>query len=84
MHMKIVLSKKARKQLSSIDRGAAKLIRQKIGQYAAHPESLANQIKRLKESRYFRLRVGDYRVIFTENGVVLNVLKVGHRRDIYV
>ena len=28
-------------------------------------------------------RVGDYRVIFTEDGTILDVLAIGHRREIY-
>jgi len=73
----------AQKQLRNIDVQAARLIRTKIEQYAADPKSLANQVKALKGVDALRLRVGDYRVIFTEDGVVLLVLRIGHRRDIY-
>ena len=83
MLMKIIFTKKARKQLTSVESGAAKRIRQKIGQYAANPESLVNHVKHLKGSEYFRLRVGDYRVIFTEAGMVLLIIEVGHRREVY-
>lgn len=31
----------------------------------------------------YRIRIGDYRVIFDLNDDVLTILKVGHRRDIY-
>lgn len=55
----------------------------KIEQYAADPASLANQVKALKGVVAYRLRVGDYRVIFSEDAIVLLVLKVGHRREIY-
>lgn len=48
-----------------------------------HLTALANQVKRLKGDPFLRLRVGDYRVIFTEEGIVLTVLRVGHRRKIY-
>jgi mRNA-degrading endonuclease RelE of RelBE toxin-antitoxin system len=27
--------------------------------------------------------VGDYRVIFTEQGVVLAIIRIGHRREVY-
>jgi mRNA-degrading endonuclease RelE of RelBE toxin-antitoxin system len=37
----------------------------------------------LKGSRLLRLRVGDYRVIFTDEGVILTIFRVGHRKDIY-
>jgi len=79
----ISYTRTALKQLRNIDAQAAKLIRAKIEQYAADPKSLANQVKALKGVEALRLRVGDYRVIFTEDGIVLLVLQVGHRRDIY-
>jgi len=55
-------------------------IRSKIRQYDANPASLANNVKKLQgwEDEY-RLRIGDWRVIFTQDGVVLNVLKVSPR-----
>ena len=79
----ISYTRTALKQLRNIDAQAAKLIRAKIEQYAADPKSLANQVKALKGVEALRLRVGDYRIIFTEDGILLLVLQVGHRRDIY-
>jgi mRNA interferase RelE/StbE len=62
----------------------AQLIRNKIRQYATDPASLANNVKKLqgREDEY-RLRVGDWRVIFTQDGVILNVLKVRRRGSAY-
>ncbi len=79
----ITYTRTALKQLRGIDIQAARLIRTKIEQYAVDPKSLTNQVKALKGVQALRLRVGDYRVIFTEDGLVLLVLKIGHRRDIY-
>lgn len=79
----ISYSRDAAKALRAIDAKVSKLIRSKIEQYAATPESLTNNVKKLKGSDALRLRVGDYRVIFTENLVILTILKVGHRREIY-
>ncbi len=81
--MKITYTNTAFKQLSGIARKPARLIVSKLEQYAADPASLANQVKKLKGANYLRLRVGSYRVIFTEDGVVVTVIKIGHRRDIY-
>ena len=58
----------------------------RIEQYAADPESLANQVITLATSRYRRLRVGDHRVIFDiERGATpaMVVLRVRHRREAY-
>ena len=40
---------------------------------------------RLVGSEYFRLRVGDYRVILDirDNRLIIYVIEVGHRRNIY-
>ncbi|MFN7400488.1 MAG: type II toxin-antitoxin system RelE family toxin [Sandaracinobacter sp.] len=58
-------------------------IRSKIAQLAADPASLANNIKALKGQDAKRLRVGDYRVIFNDRLEILDILAIGHRRDIY-
>ena len=79
----IVYTRVAAKALRAMDAQASQLIRSKVRQYAADPASLANNVKRLKGVDALRLRVGDYRVIFTEDLVVLTILRVGHRRDVY-
>ena len=76
-------TKAAIRALRSMPKQNALLIRAKIDQCAADPESLANNVKRLQGRPGFRLRVGDYRVIFTDDGVVLDVLAIGHRREVY-
>ena len=42
-------------------------------------------VKKLVESPYFRLRVGDYRVILDikENKLLIFIIEVGHRKKIY-
>jgi len=81
--VKVTYTGTALKQLSGIARKQAELILAKVDQYAADPASLANQVKKLKGGNTLRLRVGAYRVIFTEDGIVLLVLKIGHRSGIY-
>ena len=73
----------AAKQMRALDRPVQTQIRQKLAQYAQNLPSLANQVKRLKGSGALRLRGGDYRVIFTEDGQILLILKVGHRKNVY-
>ena len=58
----------------------------KIERYAAHPASLANQVSMLTGSAHRRMRVGNYRVIFTVESdkiAVMVVLRVRHRREAY-
>ena len=75
-------TKAAVRVLRSMPKQHSDLVRAKIEQYAADPGSLANNVKRLQGRPGFRLRVGDYRVIFTEDGMVLDVLAIGHRREV--
>lgn len=43
----------------------------------------SKDIKRLKGKDEFRLRVGDYRIIFSLENNSIIVWKVGHRKNIY-
>ena len=43
----------------------------------------AGDVKALKGATGMRLRIGDWRVVFTVQGDVMTILAVGHRRDIY-
>jgi mRNA interferase RelE/StbE len=40
-------------------------------------------LKRLKGREGSRLRIGDWRVIFYEEGSAIVVVAVGHRREVY-
>jgi len=65
-------------------RNVSQLIRAKINQYAVDPESLAQNVKALNgEVGVLRLRVGDWRVIFTETLEIVDVIKIASRGDAY-
>jgi mRNA interferase RelE/StbE len=80
---KIAYSKSALKTLRRIPSNESAKIRAKILQYATDPASQANNVKKLKGREGFRLRVGDWRVIFDDQGNVLAILEIGPRGDIY-
>ena len=61
----------------------AKLIRAKIAQYAGEASSQANNVKPLVGVDAKRLRIGDFRVIFTETNDTITILDVGPRGGIY-
>ncbi|HOI18641.1 MAG TPA: type II toxin-antitoxin system RelE/ParE family toxin [Candidatus Woesearchaeota archaeon] len=44
-----------------------------------------NHVKKLVASKYFRLRVGDYRVVMDiiDNKLIIHVVEVGHRKKVY-
>ncbi|MTK12724.1 MAG: type II toxin-antitoxin system RelE/ParE family toxin [Clostridiaceae bacterium] len=84
--MQIQYETKAIKDLKSIDAKARKQIIAKIVQYADVPASLTNNVTRLVGSPFYRLRVGDYRVIFSLDGevaTVMTIIRVRHRREAY-
>jgi mRNA interferase RelE/StbE len=61
----------------------ANLIRSKIRQYAEDASSQANNVKSLVGVDAKRLRVGDFRVIFTETADTITILDIGTRGGIY-
>lgn len=84
MAERIEYSKAAQKTLRRIDRATAKRIRSKIELLASDADALANNVKALKgEEGLMRLRVGDWRVIYTDDLVVLLVIKVASRGSAY-
>ena len=81
---RVVYSRDALKVLARIPVNTARLIRVKVLQYASDPASLANNVKALKgQPDYFRLRVGDWRVVFREDGIIVDVVEIGPRGSVY-
>jgi mRNA interferase RelE/StbE len=80
---RIVYQTKALRALRALPMGTAARIRGKIEQYAEAPASLAPNVRKLQGRDGYRLRIGDYRVIFDEDGAVLDILDIGHRSRIY-
>ncbi|MEX6506906.1 type II toxin-antitoxin system RelE/ParE family toxin [Jiella sp. M17.18] len=79
----IAYSKDAAKALERMPRNAADRVRFKIRQYAEDPSSLSANVKRLKGRPYYRLRVGDWRVIFDEDRRVVRIIEIGPRGGVY-
>ena len=78
----IIFNKIARKQLSKLPNEIKKRVLSSLLRIKIRPYSF---VKKLSNSRYFRLRVGDYRVILDiqKNKLIIIVVEVGHRRNIY-
>lgn len=82
--MRVAYSKAALKTLTRIPTNVAGLIRSKIEQYAANPASLGNNVKALQgEPGIHRLLVGDWRILFNEDGDVVAVIKIAPRGGAY-
>ena len=84
MVKQITYSKAALRTLMRMPVNVARLIRSKIEQYAANPVSLQNNVKSLKgESGYFRLRVGDWRILFSEDRGTIVIVRIAPRGGAY-
>lgn len=84
MSRRVEYSREAVKTLMRIDRATSRRIREKIDLLAIDPDALANNVRALKGSEgLMRLRVGDWRVTYTADLIVLLVLKVAPRGSAY-
>jgi mRNA interferase RelE/StbE len=79
----VCYSRQADAALASMSKQNAALIEAKIDLLALNPASLANNIKALRGSPVMRLRVGQYRILYTEDLIILDVLIIGHRKEVY-
>ena len=79
----IQYSKQADKALNAMPQNQAAKIEAKIDVLATNPAALANNIKALKGSNCLRLRVDNWRVVYTEDLVIISVLDIDQRKDIY-
>lgn len=77
----VLVSETARKQLEALD----KETRARIKRALRSVDPSRSTVKRLKGPKrdYFRLRVGEYRVMFTVEGKRVLVVKILHRRIAY-
>ena len=82
MEYKIVWSIPAVKELKHLDRSIAKRIYEKVDLLSYNPE---RYVEKLVRYQYYRLRIGDYRVILDiqHEMVRILILKVGHRSNVY-
>jgi mRNA interferase RelE/StbE len=68
-----------------MDPAVAKRIRAKILALAQNPIASNNNVKKLTGVEGYRLRIGDWRVIYNLKRQILTVvvIRIGHRREIY-
>ncbi len=78
----IDFSKLSRKQLKALNKNITERIVSTIERCRIRPYHF---VKRLVNSHYYRLRVGDYRVIMDikNNELRIFVIEVAHRKTIY-
>lgn len=79
----IVLSKKAQKQLDKLSNKIAEPIFIAIASLEINPRP--NGYKKLKGRDAYRIRTGNYRIIYSviDDKLIVDVITLGHRKDIY-
>ena len=78
----IVFSEKAKKQFLKLEKDIQNRIISVLERIRIRPESY---VERLVGEQVYKLRVGDYRVIMDleNNRLIVLILKVGHRKNVY-
>jgi len=81
----VVFTKEADRTLRKLPRNVAALIRTKINEIAANPYGQHNNVTKLTGREGYRLRIGDWRVLYElrNNQLVLLVVKIGPRGSVY-
>lgn len=82
---KITFKKEAAKSLNRLPRNVVKTIREKLEAIAVNPYAEHPNAKKLQGREGFRLRVGDWRVIYEiqNDQLVILVLKIAPRGEVY-
>lgn len=80
----ILVTKSAEKSLSAIPQKDRNKIVEAIQGLASNPFPIGCK-KLAGEEHAFRIRLGNYRIIYDVQGMklIILVLKIGHRKDIY-
>ncbi len=79
----VIYTRKAARALARMPADTEALIRAKLDQLARDPVSLANNIRAMKGIPGYRLRIGDWRALFTSEGAQIIVHDVRPRGSIY-
>jgi len=82
---KIEYQQQAVKALLKMPRNTARLVKEKIEHLARSPYAVNNNVKRLEGVGGYRLRVGDWRVLYeiVDDRLVIVVVKIKPRGDAY-
>ena len=84
MLYQVEIEKRAAKTLEKISEPEYSRIKAVVLGLANNPRPIG--YRKLKARNAFRIRVGDYRIIYEiiDNKLIIHVIAIGHRKDIYV
>jgi mRNA interferase RelE/StbE len=83
MKYTVLIERYALKQIMKLDKKIIPVIKAAIFDLSDNPRPFG--YKKLKGEDAYRIRVGDYRVIYEidDGKIIITVVSVGHRKDIY-
>lgn len=84
MSYQVLILRRAQKALADLPKGDYERVRDAVATLAENPR--LNGSKKLAGRKGWRIREGDYRVIYEvdDGNQQVTVLDIGHRRDIYL
>ena len=82
---KVIWEAEAEKNLKKIDKVIARKVKDKVEKYLAQDPYKYGKLLTGQYKGFYRYRFSDYRVIYEakEKEVVILVVKVGHRKNVY-
>lgn len=83
---RILFQKSAYKEYRALPKEIGKRVDQVLEILAVNPLSEILRFKRIRgKENHYRVRVGEYRIIYSpqERVLIVRVIRIGHRRDVY-
>lgn len=82
---RVTYTKHAERSLLRMPHNLALRLREKLAQIASSPYGLHNNVSKLQNRDGYRLRVGDWRVIYEihDGELIILVLKIAPRGNVY-
>lgn len=82
MNFEILITRRAEDDLKKLDLVVKKRIKKQLEGLVKDPKSQSKKLRNSKVGNY-RLRIGNYRVVFDIDKDKIVILRIGHRREIY-
>ncbi len=84
MNYKIEFAKHAAKQFKALPRQEQQRLKNKIDHLEIDPRP-PGVVKLSGEKNLYRIRVGNYRIIYSiqDSRLLILIVKIGHRKDVY-
>ncbi len=79
----VIFNPKAETQLKKLNKSIQERILNSLERIKIRPFSF--DVKKLQGTSYYRLRIGDYRIILDirQDKLIIIVIEIGHRKNIY-